>query len=147
MTHRKEKPLVCSRGCVANTSLAGAREGRERRAQHITKSHTMGNCLSGWCAQWEELHSSSAFPQVWSLKNSTKVNICSCGSSATSLELIHFLTFSQLLACNGISSLEARLDFKEKVPEVTSSSLIHCSALVLEEVLQTHNLKLFRATK
>lgn len=45
MIDRKEKPFVCSRGCAANTSLAGPREGRERRAQHITKSHTVGNVL------------------------------------------------------------------------------------------------------
>lgn len=73
--------------------------------------------------------------QLCSLRNGSKVNICSCGSSAMPLELIHFLTFSQLLACSGISSHGARLDFKGKVPEVTGSSLIHCSASVLEEVL------------
>lgn len=63
MIHRKEKPFVCSRGRVANTSLAGPREGRERRAQHITQSHTMGNALAGSCAQWEALQAALQFPR------------------------------------------------------------------------------------
>lgn len=126
---RRRRQFFCW-SCVAVASRAEAGDGKKSKAGYWV----MGNTLPGWHSLCEEPHSSSAFPPVWSLKNSAKVNICSCRSSAMSLELIHFLTFYQLLAWNGRSSLWARLGFKGKVPEVTNCSLIHCNALVLEEL-------------
>lgn len=44
------------------------KEGEESTAHHITKSHTMGNPLPGWCAQWEALQVALHFPSLTSEK-------------------------------------------------------------------------------
>lgn len=64
MTHRKEKALVCLRGCVANTSLAGGREGR--RGEHSTSHHQEphhGESSAWLMCSVGGTASSSAFPQ------------------------------------------------------------------------------------
>lgn len=62
MTHRKEKPLVCSRSVLPTPPLQDlGKAGEESTAHHQEPYH--GKTLAGWCTQWEALQATLHFPR------------------------------------------------------------------------------------